>query len=233
MFDFLLLYTCILSYAFFTVFSFGVMNDGFVLVKLEDGKKRKSRHMKVAIIADNQKTSHSVQISQITWFNLGGSELTTDKHVSIKVRLHNDLSHSWVLTQNSKGKQSALFQFYIRLWQCCIRNVLLSVFSNFVIILHLNFNFPKAKITFVSCVMKKIAVRIVWLILHVLELVPLGVNNWGEATPLQACCHWYKVSDQILRDIRPCWKTSLLYRNDAHKHLQVPNLRTSVSESQS
>ena len=70
------------------------MNDGFVLVKLEDGMKRKSRHMKVAIIADNQNTSHPVQISQTTWFNLGGSELTTGKHISIKVRLNNYLSYS-------------------------------------------------------------------------------------------------------------------------------------------
>ena len=77
---------------FLSISSFGVMNDGFVLVKLKDGKKRKSRYMKAAIIADNQKTSHSVQISQITWFNLGGSELTTDKHISIKVGLYNSFS---------------------------------------------------------------------------------------------------------------------------------------------
>ena len=70
------------------------MNDGFVLVKLEDGKKRKSRYMKAAIIADNQNASHPVQISQITWFNLGGSELTTGKHISIKVGLYNSLSYS-------------------------------------------------------------------------------------------------------------------------------------------
>ena len=79
---------------FLSISSFGVMNDGFVLVKLEDGKKRKSRYMKAAIIANNQNKSHPIQTSQITWFNLGGSELTTDKHISIKVGLYNSLSYS-------------------------------------------------------------------------------------------------------------------------------------------
>ena len=61
------------------------MNDGFVLIKLEDGKKRKSRYMRVCIVTELPNVQHLVQISQITWFNLGGSELTGTKLFSMKV----------------------------------------------------------------------------------------------------------------------------------------------------
>ena len=63
--------------------SFGVMHDGFLRVKLKDNEKRLRRFMKVSVIGDDDETS--VWLSPIGWFNLGGTELTEERVVSIKV----------------------------------------------------------------------------------------------------------------------------------------------------
>lgn len=67
-------------------YSCGVMDGGFVLVKLLDGVKRRSRHMQVVVSHDFTSTEH-LRMSDVAWYNLGGKLFHSEKEVSVKVCL--------------------------------------------------------------------------------------------------------------------------------------------------
>lgn len=68
------------------------MDGGFVLVKLSDGVKRRSRHMQVVVSHDFSDTGHLL-MSDVAWYNLGGKLFHTNREVTIKVRYRQILCH--------------------------------------------------------------------------------------------------------------------------------------------
>ncbi|XP_067945563.1 uncharacterized protein [Watersipora subatra] len=83
---------------------FGVMHDGFVTVKLKDSKKRLRRYLKVAV-SSHMNDEEWVRLSPICWFNLGGSELSLERLVSIKRASPGDSSVT-MLTPDSPSSAS-------------------------------------------------------------------------------------------------------------------------------
>lgn len=76
----------------YLLFSFGVMNGSFMLVKIHDSIKRRRRPMQV-IVSPDLTASDVIMMSQVAWYNLGGRFLDEDYYVSIKVLSYILISH--------------------------------------------------------------------------------------------------------------------------------------------